>query len=388
MEQENLFKKFYRKLVRIGVVKAMLLAAICGLAAVFGCAIVTIPFYLPVKTILLIVLGAFAGVFAFAVPILYFTLFKPTKRDMDREIDKLGLEERVITMHELEGSNSYLALCQREDAKKKLGSVKTSDLKYKISKTSLLALCIAFALSLSMTGISSLVSVKYAESLQNQQGEDPEVPEKDPEYVTIKYLAEEGMGHIEGQAEQVILKGSDAQSVLAVPEEGFIFVKWSDDYIYAERWDWNVLEDIEVEAIFIPQMEGGGNEGNPGDEGGSGGNSQPGGDEGSGGDDEGGEGGNGSGEENGGQGTGSGSEDGGDEGQENPGEGQTGGSEIEDPNGVAGTGGKSNDNTVIDGQTDYKTAIDENSEEDLENDDSIPDELKDLIKRYLENLRH
>lgn len=69
------------------------------------------------------------------------------------------------------------------------------------------------------------------------------------EKVTITYKAAEG-GKIEGKASQPIDKGSSTETVTAVPNEGYEFVKWDDGLTTASRTDKNVTESKTYTAIF------------------------------------------------------------------------------------------------------------------------------------------
>ena len=66
---------------------------------------------------------------------------------------------------------------------------------------------------------------------------------------TLKYTANEG-GSIEGETEQSVERGKDGEAVTAVPDEGYEFVKWSDDVETATRQDKNVQRDLSVIAEF------------------------------------------------------------------------------------------------------------------------------------------
>lgn len=80
---------------------------------------------------------------------------------------------------------------------------------------------------------------------------EPSEPEPVIEY-TVMYKAEDG-GKIEGEAVQKIKKNESAEAVVAFPEIGYRFVKWSDGVTEATRQDRNVTKDIVVTAIFEKQ---------------------------------------------------------------------------------------------------------------------------------------
>lgn len=69
---------------------------------------------------------------------------------------------------------------------------------------------------------------------------------------TVIYQANEG-GTISGAAEQSVQEGENGTEVVAVPNEGYKFVKWSDNITEATRQDRNVTKDIVVKAIFEKQ---------------------------------------------------------------------------------------------------------------------------------------
>lgn len=66
---------------------------------------------------------------------------------------------------------------------------------------------------------------------------------------TVQYLSSEG-GSIQGQTEQTVLQGKNATAVTAIPNEGYEFVKWSDDVATATRQDKAISRNITVTAIF------------------------------------------------------------------------------------------------------------------------------------------
>lgn len=67
----------------------------------------------------------------------------------------------------------------------------------------------------------------------------------------LKYSALDG-GYISGPAWQRVTTGEDGSEVEAKPEDGYIFVRWSDGDTIAKRQDMNVTDDITVTAEFVP----------------------------------------------------------------------------------------------------------------------------------------
>lgn len=74
-------------------------------------------------------------------------------------------------------------------------------------------------------------------------------PVEVPNVVTASYRAGKG-GSIEGLAHQRLTKGTDAQMVTAVPNEGYRFVQWSDGNTSASRTDTQVVYRLAVTAEF------------------------------------------------------------------------------------------------------------------------------------------
>ncbi len=72
---------------------------------------------------------------------------------------------------------------------------------------------------------------------------------------TLSYLAGDN-GSIAGDATQQVEYGSDGEPVEAIPDEGYRFLDWSDGVTDNPRTDYNVTEDIEVAAEFVPETPG------------------------------------------------------------------------------------------------------------------------------------
>ncbi|MCH5164561.1 MAG: InlB B-repeat-containing protein [Clostridiales bacterium] len=73
--------------------------------------------------------------------------------------------------------------------------------------------------------------------------------EPPPKTLTVNYLATEG-GYIQGEAEQTVLKEESTTTVIAIANEGYKFVKWSDNVLTPERTDENITENLTITAIF------------------------------------------------------------------------------------------------------------------------------------------
>ncbi len=74
-----------------------------------------------------------------------------------------------------------------------------------------------------------------------------------PEILSVEYFADTG-GTINGETSQTVEYGASAQSVVAVPNEGYEFIGWSDGVQTAIRNDNNVVEDISATALFAKKV--------------------------------------------------------------------------------------------------------------------------------------
>lgn len=78
----------------------------------------------------------------------------------------------------------------------------------------------------------------------------------------LTYTATAG-GKIVGTAEQVVEGGFDGEEVSAVADSGYSFVMWSDGYRHFSRTDIDVVENLDIEAIFVKTYKGEGTEQSP-----------------------------------------------------------------------------------------------------------------------------
>ncbi len=232
MESKQLLKKYKSKLIYEGVLKALIIGFIPGFALSFIAALITI--FVGYNGLWLSV-GICLSTAAVVSPLFYFLKYRPSTKKAAERLDRLGLDERLVTMMDLANDQSYIAIRQREDAKEKLNS-KNPKLKYCINKNSVIMLAVATVLSVTMTVLSVL----------SAGGIVPPLTKK----YNVNYAASEG-GYILGTAQQTIQAGKDAALVVAVAQEGYVFDKWSDNHNGAERTDKNVRSEITLTAMFV-----------------------------------------------------------------------------------------------------------------------------------------
>lgn len=375
MKNDRMIEKYRDKLVKEAIVSSLGYGLIGGALVNFLTACVC---WLFGYNGLWLCIGLGIGTFLLSAVLLYFFKFRPTEQGVLRRIDAMGLEERIVTMKELEQDDSYIARLQREDARQKESEVTSEQVKaaFPVFTWKAAAIACLVVSVLAGAGMTTVVGLTSAGVIPSPGLIDPDNPRDLP--LAVSYLVEGG-GEIEFLSEQLIEKGDDAEPVVAVAEDGWTFVEWSDGRKSPDRADKKIMEDLTVTARFEEVPDGGEDgDGDPsGEEGeGDGANDIP---DASGGAGEGGsdgEGGEGNG--NGGSGEGNGSGEGGQEGEGN-GNGK----------GDGAGGGWSDGNQVIDGNTDYREILQiyyDMAMEILESGGELPPELKEFIEKYYGSL--
>ena len=126
----ELFKKYYRRIAKEGFLKSILSGLVVGFLAMLLTA--GLFWYMGWKAVWICgIVGC--ALTALATYLFYRFKFQPTTKAIAKRIDELGLEERILTMTELEGDESYIAMKQREDALKALGTVHAGLIKIVVS---------------------------------------------------------------------------------------------------------------------------------------------------------------------------------------------------------------------------------------------------------------
>lgn len=347
MKLKGIFENHGKKLTAEAIVHSALCGFSVGFIATFIAAAAL--WFTPVDG-LWICIGVFVVVSLIASLLFYLIKFRPTDVKNARRLDSLGLQERLVTMVEYTNDDSYMASLQREDAKSALARLDAKSLKIIIPRAIVIALSICAFFGVGMTVINTLS--ENGVLLGGDKIISSAIEEQQTEYVSISYIIEDG-GIIEGDEEQIIVKGTDAATVTAVADEGFVFKEWSDGYASPTRTDIEILEDVTFTAIFVEL----GDEEGDGD----------------------GEGGEGEGE---------------DAPQDAPSDsdesGESGDSSEGDPNSDSLNGGGNimdPANRIINNDEYYRDVIErlaENAAERLENSDgSLSQEEIDIIKKYL-----
>ena len=372
---DNLFRIYKKRMTITAIVTSLCYGLIAGGASAFVSALFC---WLFNYDSILVPVGIGLGLFVIGTVVLFFVKFRPTEHDVVRKIDAMGLEERTITMMDLRNTDTPIAMMQRADTVNKINAVTESQIKaafpaFAVGVTTTVLLCVAVVLGVGMTIVAGLTSAGVIPG-------PGIITDPNDRFVLVSYTVDEG-GFIDGSEEQILSPGEDAEPVVAVADDGWMFVRWSDGQKNTEREDKNVTSDIIATAVFeeIGEGEGEGpgesidkeDEGDYDENAPDNGNGEGAGDNGS--------------DANGGQGNGDG-----DKGQGN-GTG-TGGEEGEgngDGSGDGSGGGWSDNNQIIDGETDYREVLEYYKEiamDILNNSSNYPPELVEFIKGYFDSI--
>ena len=240
MNVNQFLKKYYRRLLAEGIIKATL----CGACIAFAANAVSAFIYwmfcvgnLLLGAVLSAALGAAVG---FA---LYFAKYRPNEKNVARRIDRYGFEERTITMLELDGDDSCIAELQRADAQERIGRFSPKSIKFGISRLFVAIFAVAITVSISFSVIGML-----AKGGKLPYGKDWISGGADGSF-DVEYTVEGG-GYIRGEQKQSVKFGGSTEAVRAVAENGWIFVGWDDENKNPERSEDDVRASLTVKAIF------------------------------------------------------------------------------------------------------------------------------------------
>jgi hypothetical protein len=240
---QDLLKNYKSRLAKEGWLKA----ALCGMSAGFSADILcaTAFWVFGIKLFWICIL-VFAAVTAIATPLFYFCRFKNSRRQVASRVDMLGLEERILTMTQLENDDSYIARRQREDAINALKSVNSSFIKIAVSASMVVACCVMLVLGIGATTASALSSKSLITMIQENKTE----PTSGIFHLIYGVKSNVG-GRVDGELEQTVNEGESGKIIQAVADDGYVFVGWTDGHEDATRTDTEVSRDIVVNAIFI-----------------------------------------------------------------------------------------------------------------------------------------
>lgn len=281
MDSNQIYDKYCSRLKKEGIIKALLCGIAVGLCVA---AVLTFIFWLVDFEYFWIAPIIGVPLIGAATPMFYKWLFRPTAKSMAHRVDGLGLEERIITMNELQGDTSYIAQRQREDAQAalvsldKAASAGGAKLAMRVPKIIIaLVTCVAIL----YFAIQTVGILSYNGALPKAKAIAEQIADKELEYHTVSYITY-GEGFIDGDSDQVVADGESTEIVMAVAEDGWYFYGWMDAqyldmmgvlmmfnlldlYIVSDdpvRFDENITADFEMCAVFMEMSD---NKNNPQD---------------------------------------------------------------------------------------------------------------------------
>ena len=246
MKTEELLKKYRSRLNKEAILRSLAFGMLVGLSALAISAFIVWMTGYKAYWISLVVFG---GVSAIAFTLFYFLKFKPSDDYVARRVDALGLEERVVTMKEFRKESDYIYEAQRQDTFTVASNFSATMLKLRVPIALLIILPVLFLLSAGTTVLSVLSAEGVIQSGTEIITEVEE--ERNKRYYEVTYLVE-GNGFIEEEEFQVVESGKNANPVMAVAEDNWAFVMWSDGNEDPVRMDANIRENLVISAIFAP----------------------------------------------------------------------------------------------------------------------------------------
>lgn len=245
MKKENqILKKFHNKLN----VEAILRSLIWGVIIGFSVSLVTatVSYIFDIGIVLIAIIAGLA-ICVIVTTCFYLLRYKPNKIDLASRVDILGLQERVLTMTELQEDDSYIAKLQRQDAVTFIEKVQNQKIKFIFDKTLLIVSCCILAVSGAITSIVMASEAGYLPTFSEVVDNLYDSFSSD-EY-SLAYIADGG-GMVLGSIYQVVARGSNGEEVVAMADDGYEFSEWSDGYSEPIRKDFTIRNDIEVYALF------------------------------------------------------------------------------------------------------------------------------------------
>ena len=374
MNAKQLFNKHYYRLVAEGVIKSVFMGLIIGFGANFIAGFFAWIFdfggiWFPI--------GVGVGAAVISGTLFYFLRFKPDAKEVAARLDRLGLQERMVTMLELKNDSSYIAELQRENARVHLAKASNKKIRFRFSTPVIVLVIVATIVGASMTTVVGLADGGVIPTPDEIFPDDPF-----ENHIPVTYLADEG-GELEGETDQLVAPGGSTTTVVAVADDGWMFIGWDDGYGNPDRHEEGVTEECVFIAMFeqVVDGEGGGEDGdadgNPGGAEGDKADDVPGGGDASAESEQ-----PGAGEKGDGSGA-DGESDGGQGSTEEEGEGKGDGQGL-------GAGGKwQENNQFLDGKTYYRDYLDiyyQMAQEIFEANGEIPPEYKEFYETYFSGI--
>lgn len=257
-------KEFGKKVKKEAFINSILSSLVVSFSITF---ITSMVFWLAKPKLFWVSIVLFGISFISGIPIFYFAKYKPTEKYIAERIDNVtNSDERIITAVQFASQDSFILKKQREDAKSFIKN-KSSNLLKIVASVPLIILCTtAFILGGGMTTVSALTAAGYVKS-GSEIINDIDKANKKVFEVTYKTcywdLSSSGdsfffeqdenkpCGEIIGASEQVVVESENAEEVMAVAYDGYVFYRWSDGSQDPVRMDYKIQGDQTITAFFV-----------------------------------------------------------------------------------------------------------------------------------------
>lgn len=237
------FKSLYNAYLKNAIKKSLFYSLIISFTALF---ITSLIFWIVNVKEFWIAFVGFA-VLEIILFVVFFLILKPNEVKFAKELDSLGLKQRVITMYEYQDDNSLMATIQRQNAIEHVKKVDKKLLRFVAPVLILVFLISSIVLGISASTVSVLSATGVIKS--GKETINNLIPATVQNY-NVNYSAKKG-GRIEGELNQVVKEGEDASSVIAISDHGYIFISWSDGVRDPYRKDINVSKNLDLFASFV-----------------------------------------------------------------------------------------------------------------------------------------
>ena len=156
MKNKQTLQQFRERVFKQSVLRSGLFGLLIGLTVAFVTALVS--WFFGYDGGLWLSIGLLVGVSAISGVALYFLKYRATDVFVARRVDMLGLKERIVTMMELEGEESFMAQRQREDAEEQLKTVSPKQLKFRMTRKAIATIAAAAVIAPAMMVVCELAA--------------------------------------------------------------------------------------------------------------------------------------------------------------------------------------------------------------------------------------
>lgn len=256
MNSKELLNKYYAHVKKEGLIKSLLCALIVGFSALAVTALAC--WFAGFKAVWIAAI-VFVAVTGASFAIFYFIVFRFSVERAAKRADAAGLEERIITMTELEGDNSYIAQRQREDALQVFASVSDRITKFAVPVALIIVVGVSAVTGGALTTVAALSATDQVppivDLIDPTKPGDSTVDPLNPQYeLTFEAYADgkiDNGGIITGDILQIVSKDELPTTVYAEADLDYAFAGWFDslDWMIWVNGSIAIQEDLYYESL-------------------------------------------------------------------------------------------------------------------------------------------